>query len=111
MFGERFRLGRGQRPQWDGAWSRGPGRWGNDWAPRPRAGRGLNIDRLFENRDADDDGKLTEQELQAAGKKNHPQFLERIFDEADADEDGALTAEELQAWKEKTMDQRSRPWW
>jgi hypothetical protein len=95
MFGERFRPGRG----------RGPGEWGGAQGRRPRVGRGPNIDRFFENRDADDDGKLTEEELQNPGR-NRPLFLERIFDEADTDDDGALTADELKAWKDKMAQTR-----
>jgi Spy/CpxP family protein refolding chaperone len=86
---------------------RGPGEWGGAQGRRPRVGRGPNIDRFFEKRDADDDGRLTEEELQNPGR-NRPMLLEQIFEDADTDKDGALTAEELQAWKDEMAQPRAR---
>lgn len=80
--------------------------------PWPGGGRGLDIKTLFENRDADDDGKLTKEELKADDDRPHL-GLDRLFEKADTDNDGALTVEELEAFKD-TMGQRlgrRRPLW
>jgi Spy/CpxP family protein refolding chaperone len=73
---------------------------------RPR--RGLNIERLFETKDANKDGKLTKEELQAGDDKERPHRFEWLLEKADADGDGALTAEELEAHKGKMRDGQPR---
>lgn len=73
---------------------------------RPR--RGLNVEKLFEAKDANKDGKLTKEELQAGGDKERPGRFEWLLEKADADGDGVLTAEEVEAHKEKMNDWQPR---
>jgi len=72
-------------------------------APKSHRQR-LNIEKLFETKDTNKDGKLTKQELQAGDNEKRLSRIERFFDKADTDEDGALTTEELKAFKEKMKD-------
>ncbi len=91
-------LGAWRGPHAAGLWPYGPGRvWG------------LGIDRLFELRDADQDGKLTLEELQA-GPGRCPLAVQEVFDKIDTDADGALSVEELEAFKEQLPARLGRPW-
>jgi len=73
---------------------------------RPR--RRFNMEKLFETKDTNKDGKLTKEELQAGGDKERPRRFEWLLEKADADGDGALTTEELDAYKEKMKDWQPR---
>jgi Spy/CpxP family protein refolding chaperone len=76
--------------------------------PRSRPRRGLNIEKLFETKDTNKDGKLTKEELQAGGDKERPRRFEWLLEKADADGDGTLTVEELEAHKGKMRDRQPR---
>ena len=92
----------------------GPGAW---QGPRPGGlqphgpglGLGMNIDRLFEFKDTNKDGKLTKEELQA-GLGRCPLAVQEVFDKIDTDGDGALSVEELEKFKEQIGDRPGRPW-
>jgi Ca2+-binding EF-hand superfamily protein len=61
---------------------------------RPNAGEGpQSVDTVFERFDADNDGKLKEEEV--------PEFVRQFIIPADADGDGFVTKEELQASRER----------
>jgi Spy/CpxP family protein refolding chaperone len=96
----RFRKRMGDPKSCDG-FSRRRGR-----GSRPR--RGLNVEKLFETKDTNKDGKLTKEELQAGDDKERPRRFEWLLEKADADGDGALTAEELEAHKGKMRDWHPR---
>jgi Spy/CpxP family protein refolding chaperone len=83
-------------------------RFSRGGGPRSRPRRGLNVEKLFETRDADKDGKLTKEELQAGGDKERPRRFEWLLEKADVDGDGALTVEELEAHKGKMRDRHPR---
>jgi Spy/CpxP family protein refolding chaperone len=74
-------------------------------------GWGLDIDRLFQLRDTDKDGKLTLEELQAGGISCNLATKE-VFDKIDTGKDGALSVEELEAFKEQLPARLGlgRPW-
>lgn len=56
-----------------------------------KRGHGRHFGRMFKRADADDDGKITREEMRAAAEK--------LFDRMDTNKDGALTREELKARK------------
>lgn len=61
-----------------------------------------NVDKMFKNKDKNNDGKLTLEELK--GKANKPEAVERaekLMKAKDKDGDGALTKEELLAKPER----------
>lgn len=92
----------------------GPGAWPG-FLPMgsQRRGRGpgwgLDIDRLFELRDTDQDGKLTLEELQAGGISCNL-ATEEVFGKIDTDGDGALSIEELEKFKAQLPARLGRPW-
>jgi len=92
----------------------GPGAWPG-FLPMgsQRRGRGpgwgLDIDRLFELRDTDQDGKLTLEELQAGGISCNL-ATEEVFSKIDTDGDGALSVEELEKFKAQLPARLGRPW-
>lgn len=76
--------------------------------PRLGKGLGMNIEQIFEKLDANKDGKLTKEEIQAV----RPQCpLEKLFDKIDTNKDGALTLEELEAFKDQVKDRPRRGQW
>jgi Spy/CpxP family protein refolding chaperone len=91
----------------------GPGVWQGPRPIEPPRGRGmgfgLNLDRLFELKDTNKDGKLTKEELQA-GLGRCPLAVQEVFDKIDTDGDGALSVEELEKFKEQIGDRPGRPW-
>lgn len=70
--------------------------------------RGLKIDRLFETKDTNQDGKLTKEEFRAGEGQERSFRGKRVFEKADTDGDGALTVAELKAFKEKMKDRPRR---
>ncbi len=92
----------------------GPGAWqgprpGGLWPHGPGPGWGLDIDRLFELKDTNKDGKLTLEELQAGGLSCNLAAQE-IFNKIDTDGDGALSVKELEKFKEQIGNRPGRPW-
>ncbi len=73
-------------------------------------GWGLDIDRLFELRDTNQDGKLTLEELQAGGISCNL-ATEEVFGKVDTDGDGTLSVEELEKFKEQLPARLGRPRW
>lgn len=98
--GRGFRQGRGRGAQMG---PQGQGRWGQPFAGRPRAGRGMGWQRGVNPPQADtgDEAPADTRDVNPAPSQNRAMPpIERMFDQADANDDGALTKEEIRAFHE-----------
>jgi hypothetical protein len=72
--------------------------------PRPGAGRGNFGEMIFKRLDADDNGKITKEEIKKGGENARFNVGEKIgeaFDKLDADKSGDLSAEEFKKFGEQ----------
>lgn len=80
----------GGRGDWRGHMGGGQGDWrGHMWGGGPGFGGGPVMGRIFEDADANNDGKLTQEEIDA--------YRDARFAEFDSDGNGELSLEEFQA--------------